>query len=186
MVSIMALWMPIVLAAVLVFLVSSVIHMLLSYHNSDFAAVPREDDVMDALRGFSIAPGSYSIPCPRDSKDMGSPEFIEKCTKGPVAFLTVLPSGPPAMGKNLLQWFVYSLVVGIFAAYLAGRTLAGDAEYMTVFRLTGTVAFLGYSVALWQQSIWWGKSWSSTAKSTFDGLIYALVTAGAFGWLWPA
>jgi hypothetical protein len=29
------------------------------------------------------------------------------------------------------------------------------------------------------------RSWIRTLKSMFDGLIYALLTASVFGWLWP-
>jgi hypothetical protein len=34
-------------------------------------------------------------------------------------------------------------------------------------------------------SIWYSRAWINTIKSTIDGLIYALLTAGTFGWLWP-
>jgi hypothetical protein len=186
MVSLMALWVPILLSAVLVFVISSVIHMLLPYHRTDFGKVPAEDDVMNALRGFSIPPGDYVIPCAGSSKEMGTPEFIEKTTKGPVAFMTVIPSGPPKMGKSLVQWFGYCIVVGIFAAYVTGRALEPGADYLAVFRFAGCTAFVGYALALWQNSIWYKRAWGTTLKSTFDGLVYALVTAGAFGWLWPA
>ena len=54
-----------------------------------------------------------------------------------------------------------------------------------MFRFVGASAFLAYTVALWQNSIWLKRAWSSTLKHTFDGLVYALVTAGTFGWLWP-
>lgn len=117
---------------------------------------------------------------------MGSPEFIEKATKGPVAFMTVIPSGPPAMGKSLVQWFIYCVVVGIFAAYIGSRAVGPSDDYLQVFRFTGCTAFIGYAVALWQNSIWYHRAWSSTLKSTFDGLVYGLLTAGTFGWLWPS
>lgn len=186
MVSVLSLWLPILLSAVIVFLVSSLIHMVLGYHRTDFRKVPSEDQVMDALREFGIPPGDYVIPHAGSSKEMGSPEFIEKATKGPVAFMTVYPSGPPAMGKNLVQWFVYCVVVGIFAAYIGGRAVGPGADYLEVFRFTGCTAFVGYALALWQNSIWYRRAWSTTLKSTFDGLIYGLLTAGTFGWLWPA
>ena len=121
MVSIVSLWIPILLSAVIVFIASSIIHMLLKYHRSDFGRVPSEDEVMDALRPFNIPPGDYVIPCP--GKEMGTPEFIEKTTRGPVAFLTVIPSGPPSMTGSLILWFLYSVLVGIAAAYVAGRAL---------------------------------------------------------------
>ncbi len=99
--------------------------------------------------------------------------------------LTVMPNGPFNMGRNLALWFLYSLVVGLFAAYVASRALAAGTDYLRVFQLTGATAFIGYSAALWQMSIWYRRSWTITLKSTVDGLIYALLTAGTFGWLWP-
>ena len=169
-----------------VFVASSIIHMVLRYHSTDFGKVPSEDAVMDALRGFDIQPGDYVIPCPGSSKEMGTPEFIEKTKKGPVAFMTVMESGPPAMGKSLTLWFLYSIVVGIFAAYVAGRALGPGAHYLAVFRFAGSTAFVGYSLALLQNSIWYKRAWSSTFKSVVDGLVYGLLPAGVFGWLWPA
>ncbi len=117
---------------------------------------------------------------------MSSPEFIEKLKKGPVAFMTVMENGPPSMGKSLTLWFLYSIVVGIFAAYIAGRALGPGAHYLAVFRFVGSTAFVGYSLALLQSSIWYHRAWSSTIKSVIDGFVYALLTAGVFGWLWPA
>ncbi len=185
MVPILSLWLPILLAAVLVFVGSSIIHMVLKYHQSDFGQVDNEDDVMADLRKYAIQPGDYFMPYARGTKEMQSPEYLEKQDKGPRIVMTVMPNGSSFMGASLAQWFVYSLVVGVFAAYVAGRALGPGAEYMEVFRFTGTTAFAGYALALLQGSIWWKKSWASTLKSVFDGLIYALLTAGAFGWLWP-
>ncbi len=185
MVPLMSLWIPILLSAVVVFLVSSFIHMVLPYHRSDFSRLANESDVMDALRKTGISPGDYLIPRAGSPKEMKSPEFIEKMKKGPVAFLTVMPSGAPAMGAQLVQWFVYSVVVGVFSAYVAGRALGPGAHYLAVFRFAGCTAFVGYSLALWQNSIWYKRAWSATLKSTIDGLIYALLSAGVFGWLWP-
>jgi len=188
MVTIISLWLPILLSAVIVFIVSSIIHMVLGYHNNEFAKLPREDEVMDALRPFSIPPGEYVMPRASSMKEMGTPEFIEKITKGPAAFMTVVESGPQKMGLQLTLWFVNSIVVGIFAAYISTRALAMNpaADYLDVFRFVGCTAFIAYSVALWQNSIWYKRSWITTVKSTFDGLVYALLTAGTFGWLWPS
>ena len=185
MVSVMSLWLPILLSAVIVFVVSSIIHMLLPYHRSDFRKIPSEDEVMEALRKFNIPPGDYVIPRAGSPKEMGTPEFIEKTTKGPVAFMTVMPSGPPSMTGSLVQWFIYSIVVGVFAAYIAGRALEPGAHYLEVFRFAGATAFVGYAIALLQNSIWYKRPWSTTLKSVFDGFVYALMTAGTFGWLWP-
>jgi hypothetical protein len=185
MVGIIELWLPILLSAVIVFIVSSIIHTVTPWHKSDYPKLPSEDKVMDALRPFAIPPGDYMMPRPSSSKDMRSAEFLEKMKKGPVVIFTVIPSGPYRMGSNLFQWFLYSVLVGIFAAYVTGRALPVGAEYLQVFRFAGTTAFIGYSLALWQMSIWYYRSWSTTLKATIDGLIYGLLTAGMFGWLWP-
>ena len=185
MVELAALWLPILLSAVIVFIASSIIHMLSPWHKSDYPKMSNEDKVMDALRPLAIPPGDYLVPRPSSRQEMRSPEFVEKMKKGPVMMLTVWPNGPASMGKNLVFWFLYAVVVGIFAAYVAGRALTVGAEYLHVFRFVGTTAFIGYSVALWQMSIWYHRGWGITIKVTIDGLIYALLTAGTFGWLWP-
>ncbi|MGI8782339.1 MAG: hypothetical protein ACR2L2_01620 [Acidobacteriota bacterium] len=140
---------------------------------------------MDALRKIGIPPGDYVVPYAGSPKRMKDPDFIDKVKRGPVVFMTVLESGPPAMGKSLVLWFVYCAAVGVFAAYIAGRALAPGARYLEVFRFAGCVAFIGYAVALWQNSIWYKRAWTTTLKSSMDSLVYALLTAGTFGWLWP-
>jgi hypothetical protein len=185
MVPIGLLWMPILLSAVLVFVASSVIHMLLPYHNSDYGKVPDEGGLMEALRKFDLPPGEYIVPRPDGHGGMKNPEYVEKRNKGPIVFMTVMPGGATSMGPMLIQWFVYCVVVAVIAAYVAGRALGPGAHYLTVFRFAGCVAFVGYAVALAQRSIWYRQKWSTTFKNTFDGLIYGMLTAGAFGWLWP-
>jgi hypothetical protein len=180
------LWLPILLSAVIVFIASSIIHMVLTYHRNDLRKLPVEGEIMDALRKFEIPPGDYAMPCAGSPKEMNDQGFLDKMKEGPVVIMTVLPSGPPAMGRNLTLWFLYCLAVGIFSAYVAGRALPPGAEYLSVFRFAGTTAFIAYTVAQWQNSIWFKRAWSTTLKSTLDGLIYALLTAGTFGWLWPA
>jgi hypothetical protein len=179
------LWIPILLSAVIVFVVSSLIHMASPWHKGDYPRMPNEDKAMDALRPLAIPPGDYMVPRPSSTKEMRSPEFTEKLKKGPVMVVTVMRNGGTPIWQNLIPWFVYSVVVGIFAAYITGRALPAGTPYLNVFRFAGTTAFMGYSVALWQMSIWYRRGWSITIKATVDGLIYALLTAGTFGWLWP-
>jgi hypothetical protein len=169
----------------MVFVMSSLIHMTLPWHKSDYPKVPNEDQVREAIRPLAIPPGDYMIPRPSSRQDMRSAEFDEKMKQGPVMVLTVMPNGPMSMARNLVLWFLYIAAVGHFAAYIAGRALPVGAEYLHVFRFVGATAFIGYSVALWQMSIWYHRAWSITLKATVDGLIYALLTAGTFGWLWP-
>lgn len=185
MIGLTELWLPILVSSVLVFFVSSLIHMVLPWHKGDYPKMPNEEKVRDALRPLAIPPGDYSIPRASSMQDMKSPEFNEKMTQGPVLMMTVMPNGPMAMTKNLVNWFLYLLVIGIFAAYAAGLALPEGSGYRGVFRVVGVTAFACYSMALLQMSIWYRRGWSLTLKSMFDGLIYALLTAGVFGWLWP-
>ena len=185
MVPVTSLVIPILVSAVIVFLASSVIHMALPYHRSDLRKLPQEDGVLEALRRFNIPPGDYAAPHAGSPEGMKRPEFIEKMTKGPVVLMTLGAGGPPSMATNLLLWFLYSVLVSFFAAYVAGRALGQGASYLMAFRFVGTTAFMGYSLALLQNSIWYRRNWSATLKSMFDGLIYGLLTAGTFGSLWP-
>ena len=183
MVSLVDLWLPILLSAVLVFVASSVIHMALRWHSKDFTRFAAEDAVMDALRPFNLPPGDYVAPLPESMAHMSSAEFKAKMARGPRFALTVLSD--TSMPRNLAKWFVYSIVIAAFAAYVASLTLPAGAAYMTVFRVTSVVSFAGYALALWQSWIWYSRGFGYTLRTTIDGLIYGLLTGGAFGWLWP-
>ena len=185
MVPLASLAIPILVSAVIVFVASSIVHMVLPYHRTDMLKLPKEDEVLDALRGFSIPPGDYGAPNPGSPEGMKSPEFVEKMKKGPLVLMTITPGEAPAMGKSLLLWFLYSVVVSLLAGYIASRALGPGAHYLAVFRFVGCSAFMGYSLALLQNSIWYRRRWATTLKSMFDGLVYGLLTAGTFGWLWP-
>ena len=185
MVPISALWLPILLSAVIVFVASSILHMVLPFHRSDYRKLPDEEKVLDALRAAGVTPGpAYHFPH-TTHKDMKSAEVAEKFKRGPVGLINVIPSGPPAMGKYLGLWFVYCVVMSIFVAYLTGRTRVPGTQYLEVFHVAGATAFIGYGVGQLQDSIWKGQTWGVTFKHVVDGLIYALLTAGTFGWLWP-
>ena len=54
MVSLAALWLPIILAAVIVFIASSILHMVLPYHRGDYKKLPDEDKVSAALRDAGV------------------------------------------------------------------------------------------------------------------------------------
>jgi hypothetical protein len=185
MVPLTQLWLPILLSAVFVFIVSSVLHMVLTYHRSDYGRLPDEDRVLAALRPFKVPPGDYILPHATSMAALKDPAFMEKMKTGPVAFMTVRPSGPPSMGASLVQWFVYSLLVSAVAAYVAGRALEPGADYLSVHRFAGTTAFAAYGLGHVSDSIWAGRSWGTTLKHLFDGLVYGLFTGGTFGWLWP-
>lgn len=185
MVPLTALWLPILLSAVIVFVASSILHMLIPIHKSDYRKLPEEEKFLDNLRNAGVTPGrEYRFPY-GSMKDMKTPEMQERFKRGPVGILTIMPNGVPAMGKYLAQWFLYCLVISIFAAYLTGRTRLPGTPYLEVFRVAGCSAFLAYSLAQIQNAIWRGATWGVTLKHVLDGFIYGLLTAGTFGWLWP-
>ncbi|MDP9267529.1 MAG: hypothetical protein M3P27_04285 [Acidobacteriota bacterium] len=182
MVSLASLWLPILLASVIVFIASSIMHTVLKYHHSDVHRLPDEENVRAALRG--LARGFYMVPyC--DHKDMKSPEMQERFKQGPIAHINVMANGPVNMGKFLGQWFGFLLIVNFFVAYLAAHTLPFGANYLVVFRVVGTAAFLAYGLANLANGIWKAQGWGMTIKEVMDGLFYGLLVAGTFGWLWP-
>lgn len=184
MVSLTSLWLPILLSAVLVFIASSVIHMALKYHKSDYDRSSREDTILDALQG--VPPGEYFLPHMTGPESAKDPAIKAKLDRGPRAMVRVMSgSMNTAFRDSLIGWFIYSLVVGLFAAYLTSRALQPGTEYMEVFRFSATTAFLAYGMAMAQESIWFGRRWSNTLRALFDALIYGLLTGGVFGWLWP-
>ncbi len=179
------LWLPILLSGVFVFLVSSVLHMVLPIHKGDFSALPQEDKVLAGFRAHGVGPGAYMFPHCSSMKEMNSPELKAKLAQGPVGTLIVRGPGGVNMGKSLLQWFVFTLVVSTVVAFVAWPALPRGADYAHVFHLVALAAFLGYGLSGVTDSIWKGVAWSTTFKFLFDGAVYALVTAGTFGWLWP-
>lgn len=185
MVSLAALWLPIVLAAVVVFIASSIMHMVLPYHQGDYHRLPEEDRTMAALRSAGLSPGAYIFPF-STHKEMKTVAMQEKFKQGPVGFMTVRPSGQIAMGKFLGQWFGFCLIVGFFVAYLTGHTVPPGANYLAVFRVAGTAGFLAYGLGNLANGIWKSQPWTAVIKEVVDGLIYGLLTAGVFGWLWPS
>ena len=155
------LWAPILLSAALVFVVSSLIHIFLKYHANDMRKLPNQDALQTALRPFNLPPGDYFLPRGDTMKEMKTPEFDEKLAKGPVIVMTIFKNGPLGMGKSMLLWFLYCIVISIFAAYIAWHAVQPGASYLSVFRFAGCSAFMGYALAAPQQSIWYGRSWVS-------------------------
>lgn len=185
MVTIGSLWLAILVSSVLVWIASALVWMVLPHHKKEFRGVPDEEALRASLGAQNLSPGIYNIPHTESQEELKDPALVEKWKEGPVAFVTVFPSGLPNMGKNLSLTFCFYVLVGIMVAYLTGRTLPPDAPYMEVFRIAGTIAWLAYGFAYIQDAVWFGKPWSSVFKALLDALLYALLTAGAFGWLWP-
>jgi len=179
-----ALWLPILLSAVIIFFASSIMHMLLPYHKGDYKQLPDEDKSLAALRSAGLKRGLYVFPyCTH--KEMKSPAVVEKYNQGPVGMLIAFPNGTPVMGKFLGLWFGYCLVIAFFVAYVAAHTIAPHTYYLAVFRVVGSAGFLAFGLGPLANVIWKGYPWGFVLKEVIDGLIYALLMAGTFGWLWP-
>jgi len=187
MVPLSSLLLPIVLSAVAYFIVSSIVHMVLRYHQSDFAGLSNEDEVVNAVRSGNPAPREYMFPhSGAGMAALKDPAFVAKLERGPIGTMILSPGRKPTMGKQLALWFVFTLVVSWLAAYVASRALAPGAEDIEVMRFTTTVAFIGYVVAAWPSSIWFHRPVATNLKNTFDGLLYALATGAVFCLMWPA
>lgn len=180
-----ALWLPILVSAVAVFVASSIIHMTPLWHKTDYPRYASEERVLDALRPLGLPPGDYFMPRPSSTAEMRSPAFQEKMKRGPAVLMTVMPPWSGSMAGQLGQWFVYCLVVNLLAAYVAWAAAGPGATFMQICRFAGTAAFMAYTLGLWQMSIWYRRAWSITLKSTLDGVIFAAVTCAVLGWLWP-
>lgn len=180
------LWLPILAAAAFVFIVSSVIHMATPMHKSDWKHLPSEAAVLDGIRAAGVQPGQYMFPACNSMKESTTPEYLAKLQRGPVGNMVIRPSGSWNMGTALLHWFAFTVIVSIFCAWIVSLAVAKGAAFDAVFARTAVVAFLGYGFGSWSESIWKGLSWWTTFKFTIDGAFYALTTALAFAWLWPA
>ena len=185
MVSMTQLILPIVISAILVFIVAALVWMVAPHHKRDWKGLANEDAVRSALNAMKPAPGMYMIPFAGTPQARAEPSLVKKFEEGPVAYLTVRRSGSMSMGPMMVQSLIYYLVVSSIVGYLAIHALPIGSPYLKVFQVVGTAAWLAYGFGNVSESIWFSKPWSSAFKQLFDSLLFAMVTAGAFGWRWP-
>ena len=181
-----SLWLQVIVSAIVVFVASSIVHMALKYHKADHKRLPSEDAVRDALAKANLGPGVYFTPYCAEMKEMNDPAIKQKFEKGPVAMLTVYPKGSPMLPKHLALWFGFCVLTSFVAAYIARHTLHPGDDGMLVMRITGTVAFAGYALSSFVDSIWKGQPWANTARNVADGVLYAVLTGLVFRLMWPA
>jgi len=181
---VMQYWLPVVVATLLCFVAGSILHMMVPLHRSDWRKLPDEDAVLAALKKAGVTPGNYMFPA-MDMAQMKDPVFLERLKNNPGGVMTVRPSGGIQMGPYLIKQFLFHLVISAFVAYIASRTLAPGTEYLKVFQITGTVAILSYSAAVFPEAIWYHHPGRYTLGKVVDGIVWGLLTAGAFGWLSP-
>lgn len=184
MVPLTMLWLPILVATVIVFVAGAIFWMVLPHHKTDYRGLPDEESVLGSLRRTKVAAGQYMFPFAGDRKAMTA-EWKAKLAEGPAGFLIVRHKASTNMAPSLTQYFIWILIVETFVAYISSRSLSGSSDYLDVFQIAGTTAILGFTAALVPSSIWFGRPWSVTLKEIIDGIVYGLLSAGVFGWLWP-
>ena len=185
-VSLMSLWLPILLGGVFCWIASTMIHMFVKYHNSDYKKLSNEEAVGDVIRAGNPKPGLYYMPFCMDMKDMNDPAMLEKFNKGPVGNITIMGNGMPPMGKLLIQQLSFFIIAGVFIAYISSLSLGAGSEYMTVFRTAMVAGFMSFGIGVIPYSIWYGHPWSNCMRFLLDAIIYGAVMGGTFAWLWPA
>ena len=186
MVTLSALWAPILLAGGVTFVVSALVWMVMPHHRNDFSPPDDQDALMDAVRKNTGGPGMYYFPWAGPEGER-SDEYKARVHIGPVGILRVRDAKAVLdMRSSILKSLMLHLVVAFFVGYLAFATLPAGTEYLKVFQVTGAAAFMAHGFIGFQESIWFGLPARVAFKHAADGLAYALLTAGVFGWLWPA
>lgn len=173
------LWMPILLSAVFVWIASFLTHMVLPHHKGEWKGLPDEAKAADAMAG--VGAGRYMIPY-GDMKDFKTPEFEEKMKRGPNGIVVIWP-GPVNMGQNLVLTLLFYVLVGVIIAFLGSKALTGAEAYMDRFTFVAVAAFAAHGLGWMSYFIWYRIG--SFVPNLFDAILYALVTAGTFAWLWP-
>ena len=178
------LWLPILLSATAVWIISSIVGMALPHHKQDWIGLSDEDGFMDYIRRSGIKPGNYLFPDFRTGEALKS-EKVEKALKeGPVGHLSVWPA-PLTMGDKMVATFIVYLVVSTLIAYLTRIALPGPAEFAKVFQVAATAGILAYCFSHIPNAIWWGSYKRTIVANVIDGIIYGAITGAIFAWRWP-
>jgi hypothetical protein len=184
--ALLSLWLPILLSAVVVFVISSLIHMVIKWHAPDYRGFSNEDAVRDAIRAGNPTPGKYVVPYCSDMKEMGGEKMLAKYREGPVGLMMIGPNGPPNMGKLLGMWFLFSLLIAVAGAFIATQLFGLDpTRARAAAKLVGAVSFLAYGFGTITETIWGMRSVSSSAKYLLDAALYSVASGFVFYWLWP-
>jgi hypothetical protein len=180
-----AFWLPALVSAVFLFITSAILQMATGWHHSDYGALPDEEAFRNVVRPLAIPPGDYTVPVPKWGGEMRSPEFTKKVDEGPRVMMTVLPNGMTGMNSMLLWQFLYFLFVSWFAGHFSFRVFGPAAHDHDILHTVAGISFAAYGLALWPLVIWFRRSFKTTLKANVDALIYAVITALTFCWLWP-
>lgn len=183
--SVLDLWLPIVVSAVVVFAASCLAWMVLPHHKKDWVKLPDEAGLTKALTELNVSSGWYMFPHCGGGKEAKSEEFKARWKAGPWGSVHLWPAAP-SMARNLVLVFLSYIIVGIFVAYIGGLAFAGQApEFLPVFRLTGAAAVAAYCLGPLPYAVFMGKPLRNTLNDLIDGIVYGLLTGVVFGLLWP-
>lgn len=181
------LWLPILLSGVAVFVLSFLMWMVMPHHKGDWEGLPDEDGLMDALRAQGVKPKTqYMFPYCHSQELMKDPEWMAKFNRGPKGFLVMKADGEINMGKNMVISTIFNLLTATLVALVATLSVERGAAGADVFWFVTLVAFLANSWALVWGAIWFDRTWGSTLREMFDGLVYGAATGAIFMLLWPA
>ncbi|MFI5234438.1 MAG: hypothetical protein ACHQXA_01900 [Gemmatimonadales bacterium] len=181
----LSLLLPIVVATVAVFILSTIIHMAMPWHKNDHAAVPDHDAAIAAIQSLKLAPDDYAVPNPLLPGGAKNPNFIADFERGPTFHLTVFPSGGMHMGKFMGAWFAFMLLISAIAGWVTGSIVPPGGNLHVVFHLSAIITACSYGFGAWPLSIWYHRRWSTAFKGTFDAILYGLAAGAVFMWLWP-
>lgn len=175
-----ALWLPILLSGVALFFASFVAWTMMPHHKSDWKSVPAEDELMSALRKLNLPPGNYIFPSMTHS-DCKNPEAMQKFNQGPRGILGLWDL--PNMGVNMFCTFVFFLITAAIIAYACFTALGPGKDFLTVFRIAGTIGILTYAAGGIPNGIWFKRR---MITDVLDGIVYGLILGLIFGLLWPS
>lgn len=179
------LWLPVVVATAVCFILSALAWTVLPHHKTEWKGPPNQDGMMDLLRQGGAQAGAYLFPHADRSDKAAFAEAMKKFAEGPAGVMFIFPRGPMNMGKMMGQQVVFFLVVNALLAWIGYHLpLFGD-PVGRVFRMLGTIAFMTYFLASVPESIWFGRPWKSLVLQGVDAVLYTVASAGILAWLWP-
>lgn len=177
------LWLPILLAAVAVWIYSAVAWMVLPHHTNDQRGLPDEDAALDAIRALGVPPGNYGFPRPANKAACKDPAFVEKWKRGPAGTLNIWPEFN--MGRNMVLSFIVYLLISTLIAYLGAAALTPGTSFGKVFQVLGVAGILAYTTSGLTNAIWFQASRNAVLSNAFDGIVSGLITGAIFASLWP-
>lgn len=178
---------PILMAAIAVWFASFVAWAISPHHRKDSRPLEKETDaaLRQLIKENGVRPGQYMYPFMYDRECAKDEAAIAAVKEGQFGVLTVI--APPNMARNMVLSMAVYLIVSLFVGYLASLSgLSHGAEFLDVFRVTGTAGVLAYTFAFLPNNIWFGQTTRSMLMNMMDGMVFGLITGVMFASLWPA